>query len=62
MVNFSSGQRITVRGEEITNENGIITGYKGAEPTYLHTINPAKSELYGASNKPSLYHTPSATA
>lgn len=36
-----------MRGEEITNENGIITGYKGAEPTYLHTIDPTKSELYG---------------
>lgn len=36
-----------MRGEEITNENGIVTGYKGAEPTYHHTIDPAKSELYG---------------
>lgn len=36
-----------MRGEKITNENGIITGYKGAEPTYLHTIDPAKNELYG---------------
>ena len=36
-----------MRGEEITNEKGIVTGYKGAEPTYLHTIDPAKSELYG---------------
>lgn len=36
-----------IHGEEITNENGVITGYKGAEPTYLHTIDPAKSELYG---------------
>lgn len=36
-----------MRGEEITNENGVVTGYKGAEPTYLHTIDPAKSELYG---------------
>lgn len=36
-----------MRGEEITNEKGVVTGYKGAEPTYLHTIDPAKSELYG---------------
>lgn len=36
-----------MRGEEITNENGVVTAYKGAEPTYLHTIDPAKSELYG---------------
>lgn len=36
-----------MRGEEITNEKGIVTGYKGAESTYLHTIDPAKSELYG---------------
>ncbi len=36
-----------MRGEEITNENGVVMGYKGAEPTYLHTIDPAKSELYG---------------
>ena len=36
-----------MRGEEITNEKGIVTGYKGAEPTYHHTIDPAKSELYG---------------
>ena len=36
-----------MRGEEITHENGVVSGYKGAEPTYLHTIDPAKSELYG---------------
>lgn len=36
-----------MRGDEITNENGVVMGYKGAEPTYLHTIDPAKSELYG---------------
>lgn len=36
-----------MRGEEITNENDVVMGYKGAEPTYLHTIDPAKSELYG---------------
>ena len=36
-----------MRGEEITNENGVVTGYKGAEPTYIHTIDSAKSELYG---------------
>ena len=36
-----------MRGEEIINENGVVIGYKGVEPTYLHTIDPAKSELYG---------------
>lgn len=36
-----------MRGEKITNEKGVVTGYKGAEPTYLHTIDLAKSELYG---------------
>jgi hypothetical protein len=36
-----------IRGEEITNENGVVIGYKGAAPTYIHTIDPAKSELYG---------------
>jgi hypothetical protein len=36
-----------MRGEEITNEKGDVMGYKGVEPTYLHTIDPAKSELYG---------------
>lgn len=36
-----------IRGTKITNENGVVMGYKGVEPTYLHTIDPAKSELYG---------------
>lgn len=36
-----------MRGEEITNDKGVVIGYKGTEPTYLHTIDPAKSELYG---------------
>lgn len=36
-----------MRGEEITNENGVVMGYKGIEPTYIHTIDPDKSELYG---------------
>ena len=36
-----------IRGDEMINANGVIMGYKGAEPTYLHTIDPAKSELYG---------------
>lgn len=36
-----------MRGEEITNDNGDIIGYKGTQPTYLHIIDPAKSELYG---------------
>lgn len=36
-----------MRGEEITNENGVVMGYKGIEPTYIHIIDPARSELYG---------------
>jgi len=36
-----------MRGEAITNDNGETVGYKGTEPTYIHTIDPAKSELYG---------------
>ena len=36
-----------IRGEEIVDENGKVMGYKGTAPTYVHTIDPAKSELYG---------------
>lgn len=36
-----------IRGEAITNADGIIIGYQGTMPTYTHTIDPAKSELYG---------------
>ena len=36
-----------MRGEEVKDEDGNIIAYKGNEPTYLHTIDPAKSELYG---------------
>ena len=36
-----------IRGEAIVDENGVVTGYKGTAPTHVHTIDPAKSELYG---------------
>lgn len=36
-----------IRGEAITDSNGTITGYRGIAPTHTHTIDPAKSELYG---------------
>ena len=37
----------TMQGEPIKNEQDEIIGYQGTEETYLHTIDPAKSELYG---------------
>lgn len=36
-----------MRGEEVKDEAGNIIAYNGNKPTYLHTIDPAKSELYG---------------
>ncbi len=36
-----------IRGEAITDEHSNIIGYQGTTPTYTHTINPTKSELYG---------------
>jgi len=36
-----------IRGEEMRDDAGRITGYRGAAPTHTHTIDPAKSELYG---------------
>lgn len=36
-----------IRGEEIKDADGRIVGYKGTAPTYVHTIDPKKSELYG---------------
>ena len=35
-----------IRGEEIV-EDGKVMGYRGTAPTHVHTIDPAKSELYG---------------
>lgn len=35
-----------IRGESITDEHGNIIGYQGTTPTYTHTIDPTKSELY----------------
>ncbi len=35
-----------IRGEEIV-VDGKVMGYKGTTPTHVHTIDPAKSELYG---------------
>ena len=36
-----------MRGNPITDVDGIVIGYEGAEPQYTHTIDPRKSELYG---------------
>ena len=36
-----------IRGEEIRDADDRIIGYKGTSPTYVHTIDPKKSELYG---------------
>lgn len=36
-----------MRGNPITDADGIIIAYEGAEPQYTHTIDPRKSELYG---------------
>ena len=36
-----------IRGEAITDGEGRVTGYRGTAPTHTHTIDPAKSELYG---------------
>lgn len=36
-----------MRGEEIKDEKGNVIAHRGAEATYVHTIDPQKSELYG---------------
>lgn len=36
-----------MRGNPITDADGTVIAYKGAEPQYIHTIDPRKSELYG---------------
>ena len=36
-----------MRGKPITDGDGTVIGYEGAEPQYIHTIDPRKSELYG---------------
>lgn len=36
-----------MRGNPITDADGTIIAYEGAEPQYIHTIDPRKSELYG---------------
>ena len=36
-----------MRGNPITDADGTIIAYEGAEPQYTHTIDPRKSELYG---------------
>ena len=36
-----------MRGNPITDADGTVIAYEGAEPQYPHTIDPAKSELYG---------------
>ena len=37
----------SMRGNPITDPDGIVIGYEGVEPQYSHTIDPRKSELYG---------------
>ena len=36
-----------MRGNPITDADGTVIAYEGAEPQYTHTIDPHKSELYG---------------
>lgn len=36
-----------MRGNPIVDADGIIMGYEGSQPQYTHTIDPAKSKLYG---------------
>lgn len=36
-----------IRGEAISDEHGNFIGYQGTTPTYTHTIDFDKSELYG---------------
>lgn len=36
-----------IRGEAISDEHGNFIGYQGTTPTYTHTIDSDKSELYG---------------
>lgn len=36
-----------MRGNPITDADGTVIAYEGAEPQYTHTIDPRKSELYG---------------
>lgn len=36
-----------MRGNPISDADGTIIAYEGAEPQYTHTIDPRKSELYG---------------
>lgn len=38
---------LTCIGCDRTEWNGIHGAYQGTEPIYVHTIDPAKSELYG---------------
>lgn len=45
-----------IRGEEIRDADGRIIGYQGTAPTYVHTIDPKKSELYGG--KQVTYYAP----
>lgn len=36
-----------MRGNPITDADGTVIAYEGAEPQHIHTIDPRKSELYG---------------
>ena len=51
-VGLDRKQGVAMRGEPNTpnnpnNPNNPITSYKGSTASYVHTIDPAKSELYG---------------
>lgn len=40
-----------MRGNPVTDADGVVIAYEGAEPQYTHTIDPAKSELYGGQHQ-----------
>lgn len=45
-----------MRGEEIKDDSGNVIAYRGNDATYTHTIDPAKSELYGGQQV--IYYAP----
>ena len=40
-----------MRGNPVTDADGAVIAYEGEEPQYTHTIDPAKSELYGGQHQ-----------